>query len=368
MVERITLRCPMDWHLHLRQGEALAAFARASREAGFHRVLVMPNTRPPVCDVPSLAAYRREILQAVPDWKVETAFKIMPGMTFGRVGALKGEGARAGKYYPAGATTNAGDGLQEWRQAEECLEAMEALGVVLSIHAEVPEGPGREREAAFLPQLEQIRRRFPRLKMVMEHVSTREGVEWVRQSGENTAATVTAHHLLFSREEEIDPSAEPHWFCRPVLKSEEHRSALEEAVLAGEEKFFFGSDSAPHPLTAKEPDAADAGQSGSSAGQSASSVGQSGSSVGQGGSGSAVPAGVFSAPAALGLLAEFFHSRGALDKLEGFVSLGGARFYGVEVSQDVMVLERRDHKVPDLIGGARPLLAGETLSWRVLTG
>ncbi len=342
MSERLsmTIRRPDDWHLHLRQGGEMPFYARASAAAGFGRALVMPNTRPPVADAAGLTAYRQRIEAAAPGLEPVMTFKIRPGMTGEDVRALRTAGAAAGKYYPAGATTNSADGLTDWRQAEAALAAMEELDLVFSVHGEVPEGPALTREERFLPVLEEIRRRFPRLRMVMEHVTTRAGAEWVCGAGGRTAATVTAHHLLFSRDRELDPGREPHLFCRPLIKGEADRTALEERILAGDPRFFFGSDSAPHPLEDKEPAGPDRTPA----------------------------AGVFSAPAALPLLAGFFEKRDKLDLLEDFVSRFGAEFYGMPLNCGTVALERQPGRIPGEIGAARPLCGGETLAWRVCPG
>lgn len=331
-MDRIRIRKPDDFHLHLRQGENLGEYARQSA-AGFARALIMPNTLPPVCDAPTLRSYREAILRETRGFEPLMTFKILPGMSPGQIRSLKEAGALAGKLYPAGSTTNAEDGVSSLDQIRDTLALMEEEGLILSIHGEDPRAPVLDRERRFLPQLEEIVAGSSRLKIVLEHLSCRESLRCLRDLPARVAGTVTVHHLLFSLDDLMGGALDPHLFCKPVIKTEEDRKALAEAVLSGWDRLFFGSDSAPHLLANKEaPRAA---------------------------------AGIFSAPAALPLLADFFDREGCLDRLESFVSLRGARFYGLAPNEERIVLRRESFSLPPLIGGARPLAAGKELAWRV---
>ncbi len=332
-MDKLTIRKPDDLHLHLRQGEPLAAYVQETA-AAFKRALVMPNTIPPVSNVAILETYRKEIEQAAEGFVPLMAFKILPGMTGEDVVKLKSAGVLIGKYYPAGATTNAEDGVSSPDQIRDVLAAMEQEGIVLSVHGEDPEAPVLDREVRFFPQLEQILGDYPRLKVVFEHISCRESLDFLNTMPDRLAGTVTVHHLLYTLEDMMGGSFNPHLFCKPVVKSGKDREALVAAVMSGHHRLFFGSDSAPHPRERKEA--------------------------------SSVSAGVFSSPVVMPLLAELFEKQGALDKLEPFISILGARFYGLPLNEEKLTLVKEAWKVPELIGGAVPLLAGKELSWRVL--
>ena len=334
-METMTIRKPDDFHLHLRQGEAMASYARAS-SAVFRRALIMPNTVPPVSTPERLNTYRQEILDATENFTPLMTFKILPGMTGEDVKRMKEAGAIVGKYYPAGATTNAEDGIASVDQVRDVLEAMQEEGLVLSIHGEDPEKSILDREVLFLTQVEDLLSSFKDLRIILEHISNKESLDFLNTMPERLAGTVTAHHLLYTLDDLMGGSFKPHLFCKPVVKTEADRQALVEAVINGHDRLFFGSDSAPHPKQNKENAAASAG--------------------------------VFTAPAALPLLVELFEKEGALDRLEEFVSIRGARFYGLPLNEEKLVLTREAWKVPDLIGGAVPLMAGEEMKWRVLPG
>jgi dihydroorotase len=336
--DRFTMRMPDDFHAHLRQGEGLSAYVRG--HAGqFGRVLLMPNILPPVSGVPRLEAYRAEVERALgilPDnerFEPLFTFKILPGMRGTEVEALARAGTVAGKYYPSGATTNAADGPRSFDEVEEVLDAMEAQSLVLCIHGEDPEAPVLERERAFLPGVERLLARHSRLRIVLEHLSDARSVHFVENGPENLAATITAHHLLFTIEDMIGNSMNPHLYCKPVLKFVRDRDALRAAVLSGSKKFFFGSDSAPHPREKKE------------CGASAS--------------------GVYSSPSALPALAGLFDSLGSLDALIPFMTEHGAAFYGLPRVSRTVTLERSPWEVPKLIAGVVPMCAGQMLEWRV---
>jgi len=327
----IVIRTPDDMHVHLRQGRALAKYARRTA-ASFARALVMPNLLPPVATPQVLTAYRDLIRRSAPGFEPLMTFKLLPGMTAELVASLKESGAVAGKYYPEGVTTNAEDGIRNVNELYPILEVMEELGLVLCIHGEDPAAPVLERERRFLPQFGEMARRFPRLKMVLEHVSTKEAVDLVRALPGTIAATVTVHHLLFTLEDMMASGLHPELYCKPVVKTEADREAIREAVLEGNPKFFFGSDSAPHPAAAK--------------------------------TASPAAAGVYSAPVAVPLLLEFFETRRRLGSLEGFISRFGARFYGLPILEGTAEWVKAPWKVPRVLDGAIPLCAGRELSWQ----
>lgn len=325
---------PDDFHVHLRQGEGLAAYAR--REArSFGRALVMPNTLPPLSSPESLASYCAAILEATAGLPFVPllSFKLLPGMTRQAVLACAAAGALVGKYYPAGATTNAQDGIREPREIAEALAAMEEADLILSIHGEDPEAPALEREAAFLPVAEGILAAYPRLRLILEHLSSKEGLAFVQEGPERLAGTLTAHHLLLSLDDLLGEGLEAHLFCKPVLKPRSHRDALRAAAFSGQPRLFFGSDSAPHPRAKKE-------------------------------SGRA-PAGIYSAPTGLPALAGLFAQAGALERLEPFLCARGADFYRLPRPSGRLTLIEEAWTVPAEIDGCVPLLAGQTLAWKI---
>jgi len=332
---RIELPRPDDWHVHLRQGEALTAYARRHGSA-FGRILAMPNTRPPLTDPDGLTAYRRRAEEAAPSLTVLPAFRIMPTMTGEAVRALAAAGAPAGKYYPDGATTNSEGGLSDWRRAEDALAAMEEAGTVLCVHGEKPDAPVLEREEAFLPAFMEIRWAFPKLRMILEHVSSAAGVQAVMDASDRgpTGATVTLQHLLFTLDDLVGGLLNPHLFCKPLVKGDADREAIRERVLDGDSRFFFGSDSAPHPKGAKES--------------------------------GACPAGCYTAPLLLPALAAWFEEQAALDRLEAFLCDFGRLFYGMDSNSGTVLLEKTPWRVPDEADGCVPLMAGRELSWRVV--
>ncbi|HUX21223.1 MAG TPA: dihydroorotase [Spirochaetia bacterium] len=326
----IVIRRPDDLHVHLRDGEAVSGYARdAARH--FARILVMPNTSPPIVTTDDLVAYRARIEQAAPKLTPLMTFKIMQGATAESIRDLKSAGAVAGKLYPRGATTNSEDGLSDIGGALPIFEVMEEVGLVLCIHGENPAAPVLEREAAFLPTFFEIISRFPRLKVVLEHVSSEAGVQAVREAPERVAATITVHHLLFTLDDLLGNRLRPHLFCKPVIKPERDRAAIERVVLEGHPRFFYGSDSAPHLRSEKESDSGSAG--------------------------------VYSIPVSLSLLAEFFVDRGAVGRFEPFVSELGARFYGLPLNEGTITIRRESWRVPEELHGVVPLLAGTELDW-----
>jgi dihydroorotase len=342
--DRRTLRRPDDWHLHLRDGPQLTSVAGATARV-FARAIIMPNLRPPVTSVAAAAAYRERIVAALP-----AHARFTPLMTLyltdttsaAEVARARASGfVHAFKYYPAGATTNSESGVTELSRAYPALAAMEREGVVLAVHGEVtdPDVDMFDRERVFVERhLTRLTRDFPALRIVMEHLTTREAVEFVRAAPPTVAATITPQHLTWSRNALFAGGLRPHFYCLPILKREVHRQALVAAATSGDPRFFLGTDSAPHARHAKE--AACCG------------------------------AGCYSAPLALELYAEVFETAGALDRLEGFASEFGARFYGLPQNEDTVTLERQDWTVPaDYPFGPDsvvPLRAGETLRWRVV--
>lgn len=339
----LTLTRPDDWHLHLRDGAALAAVVGASA-AQFARAIVMPNLKPPVTTVEQARAYRSRILAALPaDSRFEPLMTLY--LTDNTAAdeirrASDSEFVHAVKLYPAGATTNSDAGVTDLRRTWPALDAMQASGLPLLIHGEVtdPSVDVFDREARFIDEvLIPLRRDFPALKVVLEHITTAQAAQYVNDAPDPIAATITAHHLLWNRNAIFTGGLRPHWYCLPVLKREEHRRALVGAATSGNPRFFLGTDSAPHAARLKEHAAACAG--------------------------------CYTAPHALELYATAFERAGALDKLEGFASIHGPAFYGLKRNTETVRLLREPFEIPvDLPFGADrivPLAAGETLNWRL---
>jgi dihydroorotase len=326
----IVIRTPDDMHLHLRQGTALADYAKRT-SSSFGRAVVMPNLVPPISTPELLESYRNEIQKLAPGLEPLMTFKLLPGMSPEMVTALKGAGSVAGKYYPEGVTTNSEDGIRNTDELYPILEVMEDSGLVLCIHGEEPGAPVLDRESAFLPQFEEMAVRFPRLRMVFEHVSTAEGVSVVEKLPANISATVTVHHLLFTLEDLMATGLDPHLYCKPVVKTEVDRREIQRVVLEQNRKFFFGSDSAPHPVAAKTTAPA--------------------------------AAGVYSAPVAMPLLIDFFDTNNALDKLEDFTSLFGPEFYRLPLNREESTWVNIPWQVPGIVDGVVPLCAGKQLLW-----
>ena len=338
----LTLIRPDDWHLHLRDGAAMAAVVGASA-AQFARAIVMPNLKPPVTTVAQAQSYRARILSALPS---DSHFQ--PLMTLYLTDNTSADEIRracdsdivhAVKLYPAGATTNSDAGVTDLRRTWPALDAMQAGGLPLLVHGEVtdPSVDVFDREARFIDEvLIPLRRDFPALKVVLEHITTGQAAQYVHEASGPIAATITAHHLLYNRNAIFQGGIRPHYYCLPVLKREEHRRALVAAATGGNPRFFLGTDSAPHPSQLKE---------------HASGC-----------------AGCYTALSALELYAEAFEAAGALDRLEAFASFNGADFYGLPRNTDTVTLRRESWTVPELLpfGGAplKPLRAGETLAWR----
>ncbi len=342
-MQSLTLTRPDDAHLHLRDGAALASVLPHTARV-FARAVVMPNLRPPITDTALAAAYRGRVLKALPkgsDFEPLMTLYLTDGTSAEEIARAKRSGFVCGvKYYPAGATTNSGAGVTSIERAYPALDAMQEHNLPLLVHGEVTT-PGVDvfdRERVFLDTvLAGITRRFPRLRIVVEHVTTREAVEFVLAAGPHIAATVTAHHLLYNRSAMFSGGIRPHHYCLPVLKREEHRQALVRAATSGNPKFFLGTDSAPHARADKE---ALCGH-----------------------------AGVYTAHAAIELYAEAFEQAGALDKLEAFASFHGADFYRLPRNRGSITLQKEPWTVPGEIpfGAATlvPLRAGESIGWRL---
>ena len=339
----LTLTRPDDWHLHLRDGAALAAVLPHSARQ-FARAIVMPNLRPPVTTVELALAYRERILAALPDgsgFEPLMTLYLTDNTAPAEIALAKASGVvHAVKYYPAGATTNSDSGVTELARCFPALEAMEKAGLPLLLHGEVtdPQVDVFDREQVFLDAvLPQITRRFPGLRLVLEHITTREAAEYVTGAPANVAATVTAHHLLLNRNAMFAGGIRAHHYCLPLLKRESHRRALVRAATGGSPKFFLGTDSAPHARRNKE------------------------TSCGH--------AGIYSAHAAIELYAEVFEAAGALDRFEAFASFHGADFYRLPRNRETITLRRESWQVQAAfaLGDEElvPLRAGEPLAWRL---
>jgi dihydroorotase len=340
---RLTLTRPDDWHLHLRDGAMLSAVLPHTARR-FGRAIVMPNLKPPVATVAQARDYRERILAALPqgaDFEPLMTLYLTEDTTPDDIAEARESGfVHAVKYYPAGATTNAASGVTDIARVHPVLEAMQKHGLPLLMHGEVtdPDVDMFDREPVFVERhLAPLRRDFPELRMVLEHITTREAAQFVRDAPAHVGATITPQHLLMNRNAIFVGGLRPHHYCLPVLKRETHRRALVAAATSGDPSFFLGTDSAPHPRHAKE------------------------SACGC--------AGIFSAHAGIEFYAEAFEAAGALDRLEAFASFHGADFYGLPRNRGRITLLREDWTVPDEIdfGGTPgvPLRAGQTLGWRL---
>jgi len=340
--QSLTLTRPDDWHLHLRDGSAMAAVLPATARQ-FARAIVMPNLKPPVVTAAQAVEYRGRIVNALPagsDFKPLMTLYLTDKLAPAEIVRAKAAGVVAVKLYPAGATTNSDAGVTDMRHVSATLEAMQREGLLLLVHGEVtdPSIDVFDREAVFIERVMQpLRRDFPALKVVFEHITTKEAAQYVADSDANTAATVTAHHLLYNRNAIFMGGLRPHYYCLPVLKREVHRQALVGAATSGSAKFFLGTDSAPHAARLKEA--------------------------------SVCGAGCYTAPAALELYAEAFEAANALDKLEAFASFNGPDFYGLPRNRGTVTLRREPWQLPESVpfGDAllKPLRGGETLNWRL---
>ncbi len=342
--EKITLRRPDDWHIHLRDDEMLNTVLPYTSEV-FGRAIVMPNLVPPVTSVAAAKAYRERILAALPK-----EHRFQPLMTCYLTDSLDTDEIETGfrdnvftaaKLYPAHATTNSSHGVTSIQHIASVLDRMQSLGMPLLIHGEVTDSHVDifDREARFIEQvLIPLRNQFPELRVVMEHITTQDAAQYVSAGDQNLAATITPQHLMFNRNHMLSGGIRPHLYCLPILKRNIHQEALREVVASGHTRFFLGTDTAPHLRHRKEA--------------------------------SCGCAGVFNAPTALPAYATVFEELGALQHLEAFCSLNGPQFYGLPVNTDTVTLQRQPWTVPESVTAGDdvliPFLAGETLNWSVV--
>ena len=343
-MQTLTLTRPDDWHLHLRDGAAMHAVLPHSVHQ-FARAIIMPNLKPPVRSVAEAAAYRDRILAAIPADKsfepLMTLYLTDKTSPEEIVAAKTAKFIKAVKYYPAGATTHSDSGVTDIRNCDRVFEAMQQVDLPLLLHGEVtdPEVDVFDREQVFIEQhLIPLVSRFPKLRVVLEHITTTQAVEFVLNAGRNIAATITPQHLLLSRNAIFNGGIRPHFYCLPILKREKHRLALVQAATSGNPQFFLGTDSAPHTRNAKE------------------------SCCGS--------AGCYSALHAMALYAEVFEQVDALDKLEAFASFYGPDFYQLPRNQEQITLAKTTWRIPDEVpfieSGLVPLRAGEEISWKLI--
>jgi dihydroorotase len=343
MTQELTITKPDDWHLHVRDGAALNTVVPHTA-AEFGRAIIMPNLKPPVTTAAQALAYKQRILAAVPqgmNFEPLMTLYLTDNLPADEIARAKDAGVVAAKLYPAGATTNSDAGVTDMRKTYKTLEAMQKAGMLLLVHGEVTSSDIDlfDREAVFIDtQLIPLRKDFPELKIVFEHITTAEAAQYVAQSDQYTGATITAHHLLYNRNAIFTGGIRPHYYCLPVLKRETHRLALVKAATSGSPKFFLGTDSAPHPAQLKEH--------------------------------ATGCAGCYTAHAAMPMYAEAFDNAGALDKLEGFASFYGADFYGLPRNTGTLALRKESWTPPEsfAFGEAdlKPLRSGEALPWRVV--
>ncbi|QHE75226.1 dihydroorotase [Hydrogenophaga sp. PBL-H3] len=338
----LTITRPDDWHLHVRDGEALRTVVPHTA-AQFGRAIIMPNLKPPVTTAAQALAYRDRIRAAVPagmSFEPLMTLYLTDNLPADEIARAKDAGVVALKLYPAGATTNSDAGVTDIRKTYKTLEAMQRAGLLLLVHGEVtsPDIDLFDREAVFIDQqMIPLRRDFPELKVVFEHITTKEAAQYVAEASPFTAATLTAHHLLYNRNAIFTGGIRPHYYCLPVLKRETHRQALLTAATSGIDRFFLGTDSAPHPAHLKE------------------------HAVGC--------AGCYTAHAAIEMYAEAFDTVGALDKLEAFASFNGPAFYGLPRNSGTVTLKRESWTTPESFrfgeADLKPLRGGEALPWRL---
>ncbi|WP_299733163.1 dihydroorotase [uncultured Endozoicomonas sp.] len=343
MSQILTIARPDDWHLHLRDNSALSETVAATART-FARAIIMPNLVPPVIDAEMASQYKSRIIQHIPaQYAFQPLMVIYLTDRTTRQTILDAHNRGdvvAAKLYPAGATTNSASGVTDLDNVQEALEAMAECGMPLLVHGEVTDAEIDifDREKAFIDRhLIKLAEKLPTLKIVMEHITTADAAEFVRDGRDNLAATITAHHLLYNRNHMLVGGIKPHYYCLPILKRNRHQQALLEAATSGNSRFFLGTDSAPHAVEAKE------------------------SACGC--------AGCYTAPAAIELYAEAFEGMGALDKLEGFASFFGPDFYGLPRNRDTITLMKEEWVMPDSIplgdNRVKPLRAGETIFWKI---
>nr|WP_283938337.1 dihydroorotase [Sphingomonas brevis] len=335
-MQSLTIRRPDDWHVHLRDDEMLTTVAPCTARQ-FGRAIIMPNLVPPITTVEAAASYRDRIVAAAgPGFTPLMTCYLTDSIDPDELERGHAEGVWvAAKLYPAGATTNSASGVTDIRNIYPALERMQRIGMVFCVHGEVtdPDVDMFDREAVFIDRiLTPLVRDFPALRIVLEHITTRQAAEFVASAPANLAATVTPQHLMLNRNALFQGGLRPHAYCLPVVKREEHRLAVRRAAVGGSPKFFLGTDSAPHARGAKE------------------------SACGC--------AGIFNAPYALEAYAQVFDEEEALDRFESFASLNGPAFYGLPVNEGSVTLERAVSPVPDQIGDLVPFGAGSSFGWR----
>ena len=343
MTDKLTIRRPDDWHVHLRDGVMLSDVVNHTARQ-FARAIIMPNLKPPVTTVSEGRAYRDRIMAAV-----DPSLGFTPLMTAYLTDTIDPAELRRGKeqgvftaakMYPANATTNSAHGVTDVKNIHDVLDVMEDVGMPLLVHGEVTHKDVDifDREAVFIDEVMiGLIKEHPGLKVVFEHITTQEAAEFVMEAGDNVGATITPHHLRYNRNAIFEGGIRPHYYCLPIAKREKHRLALRKAATSGSRKFFLGTDTAPHAVGAKE------------------------SACGC--------AGVFNAPYAMESYALTFEEEGALDKLEKFASVNGPKFYGLPLNEDTLTLTKKDQTVPDRLTLSEtdiiPFHAGETLAWSV---
>lgn len=344
MNNTITITCPDDWHLHLRDGAALQAVLPDTARQ-FARAIVMPNLRPPVTTTELAIAYRERILQVLPNgatFEPLMTLYLTDNTSADEIKKTKSSGMIYGvKLYPAGATTNSDSGVSDLAKCTNALEAMQDVGMPLLVHAEVTDADVDvfDREKVFIDRhMLMLLKNFPNLKIIFEHITTKDAADFVTSAPSNVAATITAHHLLMNRNDMFKGGIQPHHYCLPILKREEHRQALVKAATSGNKKFFLGTDSAPHARNTKEA--------------------------------ACGCAGMYTAHAAIELYAEAFEAANALDKLEAFASFYGADFYGLPRNTQKITLEKISWLVPNELAlgdeSLVPLRAGQTIHWKLV--
>ncbi len=331
----LTLPIADDFHVHLRQEEMLRMVAPLVRAGGVGRCLVMPNTRPAVSTTAEAMQYHEALAALVPDVQFLMSLYLMPTLTPEEIEQAASQGIFGVKCYPRGVTTNAESGVEDFARYGTVFAAMEETGMALFIHGEVPSDDSRDicvlnAEECFLPELMRLHERYPRLRIVLEHVTTEAAVSCVKQLGDTVAATVTAHHLDLTVD---DWAGQNHNFCKPVAKYPHDRDALRQVVCEGHPRFFLGSDSAPHPRDKKEA--------------------------------ACGCAGVFTTPLLMPYLADCFDRLGCLDRLQDFTSTFGRTFHGLPENRGTITLEKCETTVPDAYGSVVPYRAGEKLSWAI---
>jgi dihydroorotase len=345
MSNRLVLRKADDMHVHLRQGDILEHILEQVIGQSA-RAVVMPNTNPAIHNADDLKNYRQSIEDSLKhinsrsgkkyNFQPLMTFKILPDTSAAMVRDLKIAGAIAGKLYPSGVTTNSEHGISDFTALYPVYEAMDKEDLVLCVHGEEPSAFCIDREEAFLPMLKQIAKDFPRLRIVLEHLTTAKAVKVIEELPKNVAATLTAHHLMTTLDDVVGGYLKPHLFCKPLPQRTSDRDALVRAATSGKPKFFLGSDSAPHLREKKECDCG--------------------------------APGVYTGPVLLPLLAQIFHEQNKLDKLEPFISQYGAEFYKLPLNEGKIELVEESWTVPAHVHDVVPFMAGQKLNWKLVTG